>query len=84
MTTVYGVTRHGAHLQILKQLKDLPDFPQDKCWIAASYLAHKTFQSLQQMFTATKEIQVEVSVYYYINYTIITYGFLVTLLVRTT
>ncbi|XP_037513108.1 DNA-directed RNA polymerase, mitochondrial [Rhipicephalus sanguineus] len=57
MTVVYGVTRFGAHLQILKQLKDLDDFPQEHCWAAAHYLVQKTFLSLQQMFTATREIQ---------------------------
>lgn len=57
MTVVYGVTRFGAHLQILKQLRDLDDFPQEHCWPAAHYLVQKTFLSLQQMFTATREIQ---------------------------
>lgn len=57
MTVVYGVTRFGAHLQIMKQLKDLDDFPQEHCWSAAHYLVQKTFLSLQQMFTATREIQ---------------------------
>ncbi|XP_050024400.2 DNA-directed RNA polymerase, mitochondrial [Dermacentor andersoni] len=57
MTVVYGVTRFGAHLQILKQLKDLDDFPQEHCWAAAHYLVQKTFLSLQEMFTATREIQ---------------------------
>ncbi|KAK8776990.1 hypothetical protein V5799_029663 [Amblyomma americanum] len=57
MTVVYGVTRFGAHLQILKQLKDLDDFPPEHCWAAAHYLVQKTFLSLQEMFTATREIQ---------------------------
>ncbi|KAH7960437.1 hypothetical protein HPB49_019575 [Dermacentor silvarum] len=57
MTVVYGVTRFGAHLQILKQLKDLDDFPQEHCWAAGHYLVQKTFLSLQEMFTATREIQ---------------------------
>ncbi|GAB6031856.1 hypothetical protein CHUAL_010254 [Chamberlinius hualienensis] len=57
MTTVYGVTRYGARLQILRQLKAIPDFPAEKHWEASMYLVQKTFQSLQKMFTATKEIQ---------------------------
>jgi len=57
MTTVYGVTRYGARLQIVKQLKDVPDFPEDKVWQASGYLVQKTFQSIQTMFTSTKEIQ---------------------------
>ena len=39
MTTVYGVTFVGARAQIEKQLRDLPGFPQEKAWGAASYLA---------------------------------------------
>lgn len=38
MTTVYGVTRFGARLQIAKQLKDIDDFPKDAVWSASSYL----------------------------------------------
>lgn len=57
MTTVYGVTRFGARLQIAKQLKDIDDFPSDDVWRASSYLTCKTFDSLREMFTSTKEIQ---------------------------
>ncbi|XP_042225272.1 DNA-directed RNA polymerase, mitochondrial-like [Homarus americanus] len=57
MTTVYGVTRYGARLQIEKQLKALDDFPQEHRWAASHYLVHKTFLCLEKMFTATKEIQ---------------------------
>ncbi|XP_067121127.1 LOW QUALITY PROTEIN: DNA-directed RNA polymerase, mitochondrial [Centruroides vittatus] len=57
MTVVYGVTRYGARLQILKQLKDLKEFPQDYANQAATYLVQKTFFSLREMFTATREIQ---------------------------
>ncbi|CAG0915286.1 unnamed protein product [Notodromas monacha] len=57
MTTVYGVTRYGARLQIAKQLKDLDDFPQDMCFAASQYLTQKTFLCLQEMFTGTKLIQ---------------------------
>lgn len=57
MTTVYGVTRYGARLQIAKQLKDIPDFPKEHMWPASLYLVGRTFDSLQEMFTSTKEIQ---------------------------
>jgi DNA-directed RNA polymerase len=57
MTTVYGVTKYGARLQIAKQLKDVEDFPQEWVWVASSYLANRTFESLREMFTSTREIQ---------------------------
>ncbi|KAK3105014.1 hypothetical protein FSP39_015177 [Pinctada imbricata] len=57
MTTVYGVTFYGGKLQILRQLKDIPDFPQEHAKDASVYLAENTFKNLQKRFTATKEIQ---------------------------
>jgi len=57
MTTVYGVTRFGARLQIAKQLKDIDEFQKDFVWQASSYLTQKTFESLREMFTSAKEIQ---------------------------
>ncbi|KAK9883720.1 hypothetical protein WA026_001908 [Henosepilachna vigintioctopunctata] len=57
MTTVYGVTKFGARLQIAKQLKDIEDFPQTQVFSASHYLTTKTFESLRTMFTSTKEIQ---------------------------
>ncbi|XP_022226016.2 DNA-directed RNA polymerase, mitochondrial [Drosophila obscura] len=57
MTTVYGVTRYGARLQIARQLKDIDDFPRDWVWPASTYLTTKTFESLREMFTSTREIQ---------------------------
>lgn len=57
MTTVYGVTRYGARLQIAKQLKDVEGLHPDWVWSASSYLANKTFDSIREMFTSTKEIQ---------------------------
>ncbi|KAF4520387.1 hypothetical protein B566_EDAN012892 [Ephemera danica] len=57
MTTVYGVTRFGARLQIARQLKDIDAFPKDFVWQASTYLVGKTFDSLREMFTSTKEIQ---------------------------
>lgn len=38
MTTVYGVTRFGARLQIARQLKDIHDFPKESVWAASAYL----------------------------------------------
>jgi len=38
MTTVYGVTKFGARLQIAKQLKDIDDFPKQHVWAASLYL----------------------------------------------
>jgi len=57
MTTVYGVTKYGASLQIAKQLKDIDDFPLSQVDPASKYLAHKTFESLNELFTASQEIQ---------------------------
>ncbi|XP_055386040.1 DNA-directed RNA polymerase, mitochondrial [Condylostylus longicornis] len=57
MTTVYGVTRYGARLQIARQLKDIEDFPKEWVWPASTYLTTKTFDSLREMFTSAKEIQ---------------------------
>ena len=57
MTTVYGVTSYGAKLQIAKQLADLDDFPQHDKDEASKYLAKLTFESLNEMFAASQEIQ---------------------------
>lgn len=57
MTTVYGVTRFGARLQIIKQLKEIADIREEFWPVGGAYLADKTFQSLQEMFTSAKEIQ---------------------------
>ncbi|XP_015604039.1 DNA-directed RNA polymerase, mitochondrial [Cephus cinctus] len=57
MTTVYGVTRFGARLQIARQLKDIEDFPQEHVWDASLYLVNKTFDSLRTMFKSAREIQ---------------------------
>lgn len=37
---------------------DLDDFPNEYVWSGSSYLVGKTFESLREMFTSTKEIQV--------------------------
>ncbi|CAH0725565.1 unnamed protein product, partial [Brenthis ino] len=57
MTTVYGVTRFGARLQIAKQLKDIDDFPKEQVWACSQYLTARTFDSLREMFASTKLIQ---------------------------
>lgn len=57
MTTVYGVTQFGARHQIAKQLKAIDAFPKESIWAASGYLTTKTFESLREMFTSTKEIQ---------------------------
>jgi len=58
MTIVYGVTRFGARLQILKQLKDLEGFPKEYTGQASTYLTMKTFDCIREMFSSAKEIQV--------------------------
>jgi len=57
MTTVYGVTKFGATQQIAKQLKNTDDFPVGLVPQASKYLSHKTFESLNEMFTASQGIQ---------------------------
>lgn len=57
MTFVYGVTRYGARLQILKELRDMDDFPKEMEWLASAYLMFQVFASIERMFTATREIQ---------------------------
>ena len=57
MTTVYGVTKYGARLQIGRQLKER-GMPDSQAVIARTYLADSTFHCLQQMFASAKQIQV--------------------------
>ncbi|CAH2293158.1 DNA-directed RNA polymerase, mitochondrial [Pelobates cultripes] len=57
MTVVYGVTRYGGRLQIEKRLKELESFPQDWVWEASHYLVKQVFNSLKEMFSGTREIQ---------------------------
>ena len=63
MTTVYGVTRYGAGLQIKKQLKDLEDYKGDVDK-GSKYLAHLTFDSLNVLFASSQLLQVWLSQYY--------------------
>ncbi|KAL3862095.1 hypothetical protein ACJMK2_008089 [Sinanodonta woodiana] len=57
MTTVYGVTRYGALLQILRQLKEVGNFPKEHLFQASGYLTKKSFYCLSQMFNGAREIQ---------------------------
>ncbi|KAL6260323.1 hypothetical protein P5V15_007854 [Pogonomyrmex californicus] len=57
MTTVYGVTKFGARLQIARQLSNLKDFDEKYIWGGSVYLTDKTFAALQNMFGSAKEIQ---------------------------
>ncbi|UXI15867.1 heat shock protein [Sarcoptes scabiei] len=57
MTYVYGVTRYGAKLQVLKRLKEDPNFPDCHKVNAAVYISEKILFSIQQMFTQTRIIQ---------------------------
>ena len=58
MTVVYGVTMYGGKWQIHKQLSEVPS---EVRLYAAGYLARNVFKSLREMFTKTREIQVESS-----------------------
>lgn len=57
MTYVYGVTKYGAKLQVLKRLKEDPKFPEAHKVTASLYLSEKIFHSIRQMFTQTRKIQ---------------------------
>lgn len=56
MTTVYGVTRYGARQQIARQLA-AKGYNEREVWLAAQYLASKTFESIGQMFNKSRIIQ---------------------------
>jgi len=57
MTYVYGVTKYGAKLQVLKRLKDDDKFPEAHKVVASIYIADKILLSIQKMFTQTRVIQ---------------------------
>lgn len=57
MTFVYGVTKYGARAQIMKQLKAIEEFPTEHEWPASGYLTKVVFDSIQDLFTSTREIQ---------------------------
>ncbi|PAV56199.1 hypothetical protein WR25_09515 [Diploscapter pachys] len=56
MTTVYGVTMYGAVLQIKRQLKAL-DIDNEHTGLFATYLAKKTFASLNDVFTSSMQLK---------------------------
>ena len=60
MTTVYGVTKYGAELQIARQLKER-GMPRADVLKARKYLARSTFYCLAQMFVSARQIQVHMS-----------------------
>ncbi|NXU37685.1 RPOM protein, partial [Drymodes brunneopygia] len=57
MTVVYGVTRYGSRLQIEKRLKEIDEFPEEFLWEASHYLVKQVFNSIKEMFSATRDIQ---------------------------
>lgn len=57
MTYVYGVTKYGAKLQVLKRLKDDSKFPEAHKVTASLYISEKIFLSIRKMFTQTRVIQ---------------------------
>lgn len=57
MTNVYGVTAYGAKLQFKKVLQDVDSFPKDHMKIASIYLARTVFNTIEDLFTCSKEIQ---------------------------
>lgn len=57
MTYVYGVTKYGAKLQVLKRLKEDAKFPEAHKVAASLYISEKIFLSIRMMFTQTREIQ---------------------------
>ena len=56
MTTVYGVTRFGARLQVANRLKEI-GFPSENIFRCSLYLAGATLECLEEMFVATRRIQ---------------------------
>lgn len=57
MTYVYGVTKYGAKLQVLKRLKEDSRFPEEHKVAASLYISEKILMSIRKMFTQTRVIQ---------------------------
>ena len=57
MTYVYGVTKYGAKLQVLKRLKEDSHFPESHKVTASVYISEKILFSIRKMFTQTRIIQ---------------------------
>eukprot|EP01129_Flabellula_baltica_P012115 TRINITY_DN5418_c0_g1_i1.p1 TRINITY_DN5418_c0_g1~~TRINITY_DN5418_c0_g1_i1.p1 ORF type:complete len:915 (-),score=191.24 TRINITY_DN5418_c0_g1_i1:1274-4018(-) len=57
MTNVYGVTFVGARKQIANALRDkYPEMDDEDVLAGSKYLAHKTFDSIREMFNGAKNI----------------------------
>lgn len=57
MTYVYGVTKYGAKLQVLKRLREDATFPEVHKVAASLYISEKIFLSIGRMFKQTRAIQ---------------------------
>jgi len=57
MTNVYGVTNYGAKLQFKKVLSDVDSFPKERLNSCSNYLVRNVFNSIEDLFTCSKEIQ---------------------------
>ena len=57
MTTVYGVTRYGGSEQVLRQLSNVDEFPQQHASQASMYVVQNIFKGLDVMFTSASEIK---------------------------
>ncbi|XP_036356074.1 LOW QUALITY PROTEIN: DNA-directed RNA polymerase, mitochondrial-like [Octopus sinensis] len=58
MTTVYGVTRYGAEMQVLRKLIELDKICQSEITAAANYITKSIFNALGTIFCSTTNIQV--------------------------
>lgn len=56
MTSVYGVTFVGARKQIYNAMRSKFQLSEDDVFSASSYITRHTFEALQQMFIAAREI----------------------------
>eukprot|EP00040_Diaphanoeca_grandis_P025228 m.139507 g.139507 ORF g.139507 m.139507 type:complete len:1261 (-) comp30063_c0_seq1:315-4097(-) len=61
MTSVYGVTFHGAREQIMKQLVPKYDLERPFLWKASAYLASVTLASLDDLFQQANTIKLWLS-----------------------
>ncbi|XP_060080512.1 DNA-directed RNA polymerase, mitochondrial-like [Ylistrum balloti] len=57
MTSVYGVTSHGANLQVLQVLKEMPDFPEEHLKEASAYISKIILSNLKKSFENAGIIQ---------------------------
>lgn len=57
MTHVYGVTYIGAREQIANRLDDESNYPKEKIFVGASYLARHVLASVRELFHSAHEIQ---------------------------